>query len=103
MLNPGSPASASKARASARIRRRRSCITGMGRSEEHTSELQSLKRISYAVFFLKKKIKDLQKLSQQLTKSNNKKVIINITVSTQTVVQKVRIKTKNQNNTQVYV
>src|SRR3546814_7766293 len=28
-----------------------------GRSEEHTSELQSLMRISYAVFFLKKKIK----------------------------------------------
>src|SRR3546814_4491556 len=28
-----------------------------GRSEEHTSELQSLMRISYAVFCLKKKIK----------------------------------------------
>src|SRR3546814_8748188 len=28
------------------------------RSEEHTSELQSLMRISYAVFCLKKKIKD---------------------------------------------
>src|SRR3546814_4659760 len=28
-----------------------------GRSEEHTSELQSLMRISYAVFFLKKKKK----------------------------------------------
>src|SRR3546814_2773021 len=36
--------------ASARIRRRR-------RSEEHTSELQSLMRISYAVFCLKKKNK----------------------------------------------
>src|SRR3546814_1497979 len=35
-------------------------IQGMGgamRSEEHTSELQSLMRISYAVFCLKKKIK----------------------------------------------
>src|SRR3546814_6834648 len=31
--------------------------TGMGRSEEHTSELQSLMRISYAVFCLKKKKK----------------------------------------------
>src|SRR3546814_4214970 len=33
-------------------------ITGEGRvrSEEHTSELQSLMRISYAVFCLKKKI-----------------------------------------------
>src|SRR3546814_8736369 len=30
-----------------------------GRSEEHTSELQSLMRISYAVFCLKKKIKTL--------------------------------------------
>src|SRR3546814_2107691 len=30
-----------------------------GRSEEHTSELQSLMRISYAVFCLKKKIKIL--------------------------------------------
>src|SRR3546814_11454554 len=30
---------------------------GQGRSEEHTSELQSLMRISYAVFCLKKKIK----------------------------------------------
>src|SRR3546814_8116002 len=30
-----------------------------GRSEEHTSELQSLMRISYAVFCLKKKKKDI--------------------------------------------
>src|SRR3546814_5894566 len=30
-------------------------IAGTGRSEEHTSELQSLMRISYAVFCLKKK------------------------------------------------
>src|SRR3546814_7483366 len=28
---------------------------GLGRSEEHTSELQSLMRISYAVFCMKKK------------------------------------------------
>src|SRR3546814_2573076 len=34
--------------------RRRSCGAGL-RSEEHTSELQSLMRISYAVFCLKKK------------------------------------------------
>src|SRR3546814_9257972 len=32
-------------------------IDGAVRSEEHTSELQSLMRISYAVFCLKKKIK----------------------------------------------
>src|SRR3546814_2767173 len=30
-------------------------LRGNGRSEEHTSELQSLMRISYAVFCLKKK------------------------------------------------
>src|SRR3546814_7374122 len=30
-------------------------LTGLPRSEEHTSELQSLMRISYAVFCLKKK------------------------------------------------
>src|SRR3546814_4213500 len=30
-------------------------VTGLVRSEEHTSELQSLMRISYAVFCLKKK------------------------------------------------
>src|SRR3546814_16533418 len=30
-------------------------VFGRGRSEEHTSELQSLMRISYAVFCLKKK------------------------------------------------
>src|SRR3546814_9983307 len=33
----------------------RSSLTGSIRSEEHTSELQSLMRISYAVFCLKKK------------------------------------------------
>src|SRR3546814_2132666 len=32
-------------------------LMGDGRSEEHTSELQSLMRISYAVFCLKKKNK----------------------------------------------
>src|SRR3546814_4020575 len=31
-------------------------LSGGGRSEEHTSELQSLMRISYAVFGLKKQI-----------------------------------------------
>src|SRR3546814_1679987 len=36
---------------------RRPSRNGCGRSEEHTSELQSLMRISYAVFCLKKKIK----------------------------------------------
>src|SRR3546814_6618846 len=56
------------------------------RSEEHTSELQSLMRISYAVFCLKKKNKHLThqtmirnimpkdfKTSQKTTKTNNTK------------------------------
>src|SRR3546814_1486246 len=34
-------------------------VRGDGRSEEHTSELQSLMRISYAVFCLKKQTKKL--------------------------------------------
>src|SRR3546814_14067767 len=42
-----------------RRRRRFSSLANLGqaRSEEHTSELQSLMRISYAVFCLKKKTK----------------------------------------------
>src|SRR3546814_3858797 len=43
-----------------------SCPTA--RSEEHTSELQSLMRISYAVFCLKKK-----KLKTKYTKNTNNK------------------------------
>src|SRR3546814_7746131 len=35
-------------------------VVERGRSEEHTSELQSLMRISYAVFCLKKKTKHTQ-------------------------------------------
>src|SRR3546814_8595472 len=35
------------------------------RSEEHTSELQSLMRISYAVFCLKKKIQKLEHVTTQ--------------------------------------
>src|SRR3546814_1370082 len=38
-----------------RARRFRARLVSAGRSEEHTSELQSLMRISYAVFCLKKK------------------------------------------------
>src|SRR3546814_1203440 len=37
------------------LRLRRQHLLGLLRSEEHTSELQSLMRISYAVFCLKKK------------------------------------------------
>src|SRR3546814_7029651 len=42
-----------------------------GRSEEHTSELQSLMRISYAVFCLKKKKK--KKKKRQTIRMTNKK------------------------------
>src|SRR3546814_6224996 len=38
-----------------RLTKRTHRLTPEGRSEEHTSELQSLMRISYAVFCLKKK------------------------------------------------
>src|SRR3546814_4603020 len=38
-----------------------------GRSEEHTSELQSLMRISYAVFCLKKKKKNQLQTDKHLT------------------------------------
>src|SRR3546814_4111199 len=44
------------------VRRRRSGAAG--RSEEHTSELQSLVRISYAVFCLKKKKTNSQQKEQ---------------------------------------
>src|SRR3546814_8094703 len=51
-------------------RSRQGCGQGHGRSEEHTSELQSLMRISYAVFCLKKKKKistknETEKMQQQ--------------------------------------
>src|SRR3546814_5812541 len=36
------------------------CFTVQPRSEEHTSDLQSLMRYSYAVFCVKKKIKQIQ-------------------------------------------
>src|SRR3546814_4893623 len=41
-------------------------LAGMARSEEHTSELQSLMRISYAVFCLKKKKKHSQTTSARV-------------------------------------
>src|SRR3546814_8621479 len=40
------------------------------RSEEHTSELQSLMRISYAVFCLKKKNKQIQEYTKYLLQTN---------------------------------
>src|SRR3546814_6250023 len=40
------------------------------RSEEHTSELQSLMRISYAVFCLKKKKTQTKKLTREIKRQN---------------------------------
>src|SRR3546814_1291464 len=60
---------------------------GIGRSEEHTSELQSLMRISYAVFCLKKKKK----------KTNSVQSILKITHHV-TSTQSSLIQTKNYNN-----
>src|SRR3546814_3379813 len=51
-----------------------------GRSEEHTSELQSLMRISYAVFCLKKK-KENNNITVKSTRrrnNNKKKYVIKI-------------------------
>src|SRR3546814_3192172 len=42
------------------------------RSEEHTSELQSLMRISYAVFCLKKKKQTHLSARQQITQQDNR-------------------------------
>src|SRR3546814_6724423 len=56
---------------------------GVCRSEEHTSELQSLMRISYAVFCLKKKKKKHNKLQLYiLNKMTNKIYVINKTTLT---------------------
>src|SRR3546814_10812309 len=49
----------------------RSLLLGLLRSEEHTSELQSLMRISYAVFCLKKKINHKIKNKDRIKKSLN--------------------------------
>src|SRR3546814_5299936 len=55
-------------------------VLAAGRSEEHTSELQSLMRISYAVFCLKKKNKE--KNEKSYTKTNIHTNTQNITRTT---------------------
>src|SRR3546814_6936418 len=47
------------------------------RSEEHTSELQSLMRISYAVFCLTKKKQNIRTSNQIITQTHNKESHIN--------------------------
>src|SRR3546814_2100084 len=55
------------------------CIHQRFRSEEHTSELQSLMRISYAVFCLKKKKQ--QKLNKDLITNTDKQLVYQRTES----------------------
>src|SRR3546814_7674436 len=55
---PKKPNSALRKVAKVRLTNQREVISYIPRSEEHTSELQSLMRISYAVFCLKKKKSD---------------------------------------------
>src|SRR3546814_3013974 len=54
---PGPAAAVGRRCAATQSEDRRAHDAAAGRSEEHTSELQSLMRISYAVFCLKKKKK----------------------------------------------
>src|SRR3546814_5282392 len=59
-----------------------SCGRGIARSEEHTSELQSLMRISYAVFCLKKK-KNKKQAREKIIKQIKIIVIKNKTIRLQ--------------------
>src|SRR3546814_6730872 len=54
----------------AHVHKQRVCVDIQGRSEEHTSELQSLMRISYAVLCLKKNTKQNTTPPHQSTLSN---------------------------------
>src|SRR3546814_2789548 len=48
-------------------------VEGLARSEEHTSELQSLMRISYAVFCLKKKTIKQERTDSEHTQTKSNK------------------------------
>src|SRR3546814_9596489 len=52
----------------------RGVVGARGRSEEHTSELQSLMRISYAVFCLKKKHKKEPNRTTEMYKCNDNNI-----------------------------
>src|SRR3546814_5643713 len=65
-----------------RSRRRR---VAARRSEEHTSELQSLMRISYAVFCLKKKKKNTQRLQTNITSAQNNHHILHNSLCKSTI------------------
>src|SRR3546814_5808373 len=62
------------------------------RSEEHTSELQSLMRISYAVFCFKKKKKIKKNQLQTRNHDNNRQIPRNV------ILAKIRIQIKHTRN-----
>src|SRR3546814_4923633 len=72
---PHAGAAAGPRRQAARLCRAAADHGGHGRSEEHTSELQSLMRISYAVFCLKKKKITIKYRERKTTDSHNKETI----------------------------
>src|SRR3546814_10465374 len=76
------PRRGSRSRPVACRRRRTAGAPPWCRSEEHTSELQSLMRISYAVFCLKKKIKkkNIKKIEHQENKNKRKRGKKHITI-----------------------
>src|SRR3546814_3124721 len=70
------------------------------RSEEHTSELQSLMRISYAVFCLKKKKKKKQKINTEdryTTTSNYKTLQSNSIIILESITKQILYKQSIQN------
>src|SRR3546814_10886433 len=62
---------------SRRLARQGRRAEGLHRSEEHTSELQSLMRISYAVFCLKKKITKSNTTEKYHTSITKAQILIN--------------------------
>src|SRR3546814_5758398 len=69
-----------------------SCLATEARSEEHTSELQSLMRISYAVFCLKKKkkIKNTNRTTQHKTSTKTQLTIKLYEAHTEYIKQKIK-------------
>src|SRR3546814_2471395 len=61
-----------------------------GRSEEHTSELQSLMRISYAVFCLKKKINHHSQYYTIVSNQHTTKAFVCVCVSCKVIITKQR-------------
>src|SRR3546814_6558293 len=90
--SPPPPARRTRNRSAESPRAPPRCVrtTRSARSEEHTSELQSLMRISYAVFCLKKKKKN--------KKNNNKKTDYNNIHKTKTTTKIITKYHSTQNN-----